>query len=72
MKQIFKTILVATVLLLTTVLVGRLMLVGFDRNAKVQCQKLEEQSREYKDFFLSKYEKALCDDYGFAIVAPVR
>lgn len=72
MKQFLNAIVVASALLLATFIVGKVMLMSFDRDAVVQCHKLEQQAGEFKGFFLSKYEKALCDDHGILIDAPVQ
>lgn len=74
MKAILKTVGVVFLLLLATILVGWLMLVAFDRNADVECHKLQSQSIEFgrKVFFITKFEKAMCDDRDILIDASVR
>lgn len=72
MKDILKSVFTATLILLTTILVGWVFVGVYGENVKVECRNLQQQSTEYKDFFLTKYEKAMCEDYGFQIEAPVR
>lgn len=72
MKIIIKDIIIA-VLVVTLIAAFVVSIIeGLHKAEQVKCYTLQEQSREYPDFFLTIYEKEMCDFHGIEITAPVR
>lgn len=53
---------------------GILITQGIDKDIAYQCNKLSDQSRDYKEagFWLTPSEKSMCDAIGITIDAPVK
>ncbi len=68
MKIIIKDIVIA--LLLVTLLIAFVvaMLYGFDKAEVVKCLKLQEQAREYPEYFyLTVFEQEMCNYHGIEV-----
>lgn len=49
------------------------LIVGIEKESRVQCYKLESQSKEFKGkFYLTQSESEMCIANGFKIDAPVQ
>ena len=65
-------IVVALIFLAMFILVVYSLVIGLEKQDKVECQKLLSQSKEFPLFYLTQNEKAQCDFLGVMIDAPVR
>jgi hypothetical protein len=66
---------IATIILFIGVVVVLfyVLKVGIEKEAMVECYKLESQSKEFKGkFFLTQSESDMCIANGFYIEAPVK
>lgn len=47
--------------------------VGMGRQEVVDCNTLVAQAQEYKgQFYITSWQKAMCDEHGISVNAPVR
>lgn len=46
--------------------------IGLGSSEKNECVKWREQSKQYKEFYLTKWQKDQCDHYNISIDAPVK
>ena len=71
MKTIIKTII--------NILIGLLAVAGFifilnyglSKSEVVQCHALKQQSQEFMGFYLTQWQKDMCDSHGIIIDAPI-
>lgn len=45
---------------------------AIDKQETVECKKWEQQSKEFKDFYLAKWQDDQCRKHGVEINAPVK
>lgn len=70
-----KTIYTSIVVLAIAGVISFVFSIALERNDLVQCERLENQAEEYKDFkgyFISKEEARTCKALGFEINARVK
>jgi len=48
------------------------MLTGLNKQSEVTCIKLQNQSQEYRGFYITESEDTMCDSIGIEVDAPVR
>lgn len=72
MKILIKDVIIAT--LITTLIAAFVIaiLTGFDKQEESRCIKLQQQSIEYTEFYLTVYEDAMCKYQEIIINAPVQ
>lgn len=70
----FKTVFQVCVVLGFVIVFVILMTQGIDKDITRQCVVLQDQSRQYKEagFYLTHFEKTMCDGIGITIDAPVK
>lgn len=55
---------------------AKLLAAGFEyaeaRRATAECEKWEEWSRVFPDFYMTEWQKSQCDYHGVAIDAPIK
>lgn len=63
-----------TTLLIIATLLGFVWVLnyGLNKSEIAECMKLEQQSTEYKNFYLTDIENQMCTAHGFKINAPVK
>ena len=67
-KKIILSIIVAVVVVVTVFLSIN---VGEKKNAIASCEKMEEQSKEFTHFFVTQWQKDMCDTYDFTFAGSI-
>lgn len=46
--------------------------IGVSRTERTECSFWLENSKKYRDYYLTQWQKDQCDSYGISVDAPVR
>jgi len=53
-------------------ILAALLLMGVSKEEKVTCNNLQSQAKEFPAFFLTQWQKDMCDAHSITIDAPVQ
>lgn len=59
------------IIILIVAVIGLFLYAGLQRSEIVYCNKIKDYSRQYAHFYITQWEKDMCDHYGIEIHAPV-
>lgn len=68
MKEKTQAFGVILILLIGVVSMMAIIMVGLDKQAKVDCMRLQAQESEYKDFYTTDYQKSMCERFGITFI----
>jgi hypothetical protein len=72
MKEIVKSLIIALVLVVIGCAFVALLVKATEKEEKIECYKLQEQSQEYRrGFFITEWQKEMCDRWNIKVDAPV-
>ena len=53
-------------------LVAWVLIIGYNRQEVADCMKLQQQSKDFAQFYLTQSEDDMCKAHGIVIAAPVK
>lgn len=62
------------VVLVATIIVSFVasVVIGIDRQEQVRCFQLQKQAENHQEFYITSFEKKVCDYQGIEVNAPVQ
>lgn len=67
MSDIYKNLITIAIIIIILVLFGVAIFHGMQKQEKVECIKLQEQSKHYTNFYLTDYQQKQCENHNIII-----